>query len=364
MARPTLAEVARLAGVSPSTASLTFSGTGPVSAATRERVLAAAQELGFTGPDPLARSLRRGRSGVIGVVAHGELALHLRDPVGIRTIDGIADALDAHDRGMLLIRAGADPVAHWANVAPGVEEPVAPGPGLAAQAAMDAAIFLHGPDLDDPVVRALVARGVPVVLMESVAPDVSSVVVDDAKGLAELARRVRRAGHDRVAVVTLPWSWPARPGLRDDLEVALGAPRWTSERMAGLLAGGIEPVAVYETRGSLVEEGFEAAKALLALPEPPTAIMALSDLLAAGVVLAAREAGLRIPEDLSVTGFDGVDLPWLAPDVLESVEQPAVRKGQLASELAIAMSRGEEPRQVVLEVTPRPGTTLGPAPRR
>ncbi|WP_454301052.1 substrate-binding domain-containing protein [Salana multivorans] len=324
------------------------------------------RRLGFTGPDPLARSLRRGRSGVIGVVSRGDLALHFRDPVAIRMLDGIADALDAHNRGMLLIRAGADPVAEEAG---GDERgPVPGGPGgtggagLVARTAMDAAIFLHGPDPEDPVVLELVGRGVPVVLMESVAPGVSSVVVDDASGLADLARRVREAGHERVALVTLPWDGCPRSGLREDIDPTHAGPRWTSERVAGVLAGGIEPMAVYETQGSLVEEGFEAAKVLLALPEPPTAIMAFSDLLAAGVVLAAREAGLRIPEDLSVTGFDGVDLPWLAPDVLESVEQPAVRKGQLASELAIAMSRGEEPAQVELAVWPRPGTTLGPAP--
>lgn len=359
MTRATLADVARLAGVSPSTASLTFSGTGPVSAATRERVLAAAQELGFTGPDPLARSLRRGRCGVIGVVTRGDLALHFRDPVAIRMLDGISDALDAHDRGMLLARSGADPVTKEA----GHDRPSG-GAGLVARTAMDAAIFLHGPGADDPVVAELVARGVPVVLMEAVADGVSSVVVDDAAGLTDLARRVREAGHERVALITLPWGGPRRSGLRTAIDPALAGPRFTSERVAGVLAGGIEPVAVYETRGSLVEEGFEAAKELLALPEPPTAIMAFSDLLAAGVVLAAREAGLRIPEDLSVTGFDGVDLPWLAPDVIESVEQPAVRKGQIASELAIAMSRGEEPAQVRLAVWPRAGTTLGPAPTR
>lgn len=359
MSRPTLADVARLAGVSPSTASLTFSGAGPVSAATRERVLSAARELGFTGPDPVARSLRRGRSGVIGVVTRGDLALHFRDPVAIRMLDGIADALDAHDRGMLLIRAGADPATKDDDGARGA----APGgPGLVARTAMDAAIFVHGPESEDPVVVELVARGVPVVLVESVAPGISSVVVDDAAGVAELARRVRAAGHERVAVITLPWGRCARSGLRDDVDPALARPRWTSQRMAGVLAGGIEPIAVYETRGSLVEEGFEAAKVLLALPEPPTAIMAFSDLLAAGVVLAAREAGLRIPEDLSVTGFDGVDLPWLEPDVIESVEQPAVRKGQLASELAIALARGEAPAQAELGVWPRHGTTLGRAP--
>lgn len=350
MSRATLADVARLAGVSPSTVSLTFSGSGPVSAATRERVLTAAAELGYSGPDPLARSLRRGTSGVVGVITGGELAAHFRDPVAIRTLDGIADTLGAHDLGMLLIRVN--------NGGEGVD--------LATRAAMDAAIFLRSVDGADEILQALTRRGTPVVLMESALPGAASVTMTDEEGMAELGARVLALGHTRIAVVTLPWGRERRRGLRHGLDAAADAAtyRFTRDRMTGLARAGVRPTAVYETCGSLVEEGFEAAKALLDAPpnERPTAIIALSDLLAAGVVLAARELGLSIPHDLSVTGFDGVDLPWLAPDVIDSVEQPVARKGQLAGEMAVAMMRGEPPASVELGVWPRAGTTLGPVP--
>src|SRR3954468_19849994 len=92
-ARPTLAGVAARAGVSASTASLVFSGAGPVSAATRERVLAAAADLDYAGPDPTARSLRRGRSGVIGIVTEDRLAEAFHDPINLALLDGIGDAL-------------------------------------------------------------------------------------------------------------------------------------------------------------------------------------------------------------------------------------------------------------------------------
>ena len=94
--RPTLAEVAARAGVSGSTASLVFSGTGPVSASTRERVLAAAAELDYAGPDPTARSLRRGRSGVIGVVTEDSLAEAFRDPVNLALLDGLGAVSYTH----------------------------------------------------------------------------------------------------------------------------------------------------------------------------------------------------------------------------------------------------------------------------
>lgn len=350
MGRATLADVARLAGVSPSTVSLTYSGSGPVSASTRERVLQAAKELGYSGPDPLARSLRRGKSGVVGVLTGGALAGHFRDPVAIRTLDGIADALGAHDLGMLLIR-----VNHTGE-----------GAELAARTAMDAAIFLRSVDDTEEIVTSLRHRGVPVVLMESGLPGAASITMDNRGGMARLAQKVVAFGHERIALVTLPWERQRYKGVRSgsDATWKISPFSFTRERLRGIHDAGIEPVAIYETGGSLVEEGFDAAKVLLTAPERPTAILAMSDLLAAGVVLAARELGLRIPDDISVTGFDGLDLPWLAPDVIESVDQPVKRKGQLAGEAAVQLMRGEEPTSVRLEVWPRAGTTLGPPPSR
>lgn len=343
--RATLADVARLAGVSASTASLTFSGSGPVSPATRERVLAAAKELGFSGPDPLARSLRRGESGVVGVITN-ELVSSFRDPVTLRTLDGLADALGAHDLGMLLIRAGE----------------AGEGADLVRRAAMDAAVFLRPVGPGERVVDLLTDRGINVVLLESLFPGAASVQIADRTGMAELTARVRDLGHTRVAVVSLPWG-PGEPsGLRADAGPDENAFPFTLRRIAGIHDAGVVPTQVYVSRGSLVEEGFEAAKVLLQQDERPTAIMACSDLLAAGVLLAARELGLAVPRDLSITGFDGVDLPWLAPDVIDSVEQPATRKGQLGGEAAVALMAGGEPTRTELAVVQRPGTTLGPAP--
>ncbi|PFG18907.1 LacI family DNA-binding transcriptional regulator [Serinibacter salmoneus] len=345
MARATLADVARLAGVSPSTASLTFSGSGPVSPATRERVLAAAAELGYTGPDPLARSLRRGASGVVGVLTHGELASSFRDPVAVRVLDGIADALGAHDLGMLLIRASSS---HE-------------GAAIARRAAMDAAIVLSPTGGENPVVTALRERGLGVVLVEGEAPanapEVVVIGLADTSAMRTLGEAVRARGHERIALVTMAWDEDVPCGL---LPEGTNDPTYpfTARRLAGVLRAGIEPAHVYVTRGSLVEEGYEAAKALLAQAPRPTAIMAFSDLLAAGVVLAARELGLSVPGDVAVTGFDGVDLPWLAPDVVESMSQPALQKGKLAARAAIALLNDESADSVELEITARPGTTL------
>ena len=101
--RPTLRAVAQAAGVSTSTASLAYSGKGPVAPETVARVRAAAEQLGYAGPDPLASSLRHGRSGVVGVVVEGRLLHAFRDPFAVSVLDGLSQVLDEIPAGMLLI---------------------------------------------------------------------------------------------------------------------------------------------------------------------------------------------------------------------------------------------------------------------
>jgi DNA-binding LacI/PurR family transcriptional regulator len=124
------------------------------------------------------------------------------------------------------------------------------------------------------------------------------------------------------------------------------------------------PVPVVETASNAVAEGALAARALLDVPAArrPTAVLAQSDILAAGVLSAAAELGLRVPADVSVTGFDGADLHWLAPTVLTTVVQPTEAKGRAAAAAAMALVAGEPAPDVLLPVTLRLGTTSGPPP--
>ena len=177
--------------------------------------------------------------------------------------------------------------------------------------------------------------------------------------MTELTRHVLDLGHTRIATVTLPFNAERGDGLVDpdtrplDWEI-------TRRRLAGILDAGVRPVAVYETPASLVEHGRTAGLTLLGSPDRPTAVLAQSDLLAAGVVLAARELGLRVPQDVSVAGFDGIDLPWLAPDVLTSVRQPLAEKGRAAAREAVRLLAGEPADSIELPVELVVGTTTAP----
>src|SRR5690606_33774937 len=132
--------------------SLAFSGAGPVAASTRERVLAAARELGYAGPDPMARSLRRGRSGIVGAIIGERLLYAFRDPVAVGLLDGLAEELSSLSSGLLLVAGDA-------------HRPV-PLPEQVAQMPMDVVVFATCGGDDDPLLDHFIDRGVPVVAVD------------------------------------------------------------------------------------------------------------------------------------------------------------------------------------------------------
>ena len=344
--RTTLADVAAAAGVSVSTASLAFSGAGPIAESTRSRVMAAAEELGYAGPSALGRSLRSGRSGIVGVVIGDELRRSFRDPVSIQVLDGLVGCLGAQGLGVLLIPAGQE----------GALDP------LLQTASMDVAVLLWGAHSEDPTLAALARRGIPAILSEGPRTSGLPVIgIDDRAGTTALVEHLRGLGHHRFACVTLPFNGNRRCGPVDAARMSELDWAPTRHRLAGFEDSGMTAEQVVEASASLVESGREAGRVVLDVADPPTAVIAQSDLLAAGVLLAARDLGLRVPQDVSVAGFDGLDLSWLAPDVLTTVNQPLAGKGEALGEAVRQQLAGERPKDVVLPVTLRVGTTTGPA---
>ncbi|WP_100362942.1 LacI family DNA-binding transcriptional regulator [Diaminobutyricimonas aerilata] len=345
--RATLSDVARAAGVSASTASLAFSGTGPVAEATRQRVIDAAARLGYAGPDPRARSLRRGRSGVVAVVMEDSIADAFRDPVNIALLDGIADSLGVSGDGLLLLTDQGD------------------GTTSLATAPMDGVILVGCSTRLDESVAVLRRRGVPVVAIEADGLEGAVLIsLDNRDASRRAAEYVRDLGHERVAMVTLPLDDDRTRGPLTPEREAAATGYTSSGRIAGVRdvypdAGGIS------TAGSYREEGRIAGLALLDRPaaERPTAIIAQSDMLAAGVLRAALDLGLSVPEDLSIVGFDGVRVEGIAPHVLTTLAQPAVEKGRAAGSALIEAIEGGAPDAVAFTSELRIGTTTGPAPR-
>ncbi|AYY11474.1 LacI family DNA-binding transcriptional regulator [Actinobacteria bacterium YIM 96077] len=348
--RATLAEVAARAGVSPSTASLAFSGAGPVAEATRQRVLEAARELGYSGPDPMARSLRRRRSGIVAVLIGERLLYAFRDPVMVGLLDGLAEELTSLDSGLLLLSGEA--------------ELGGPSANQVKQMPMDVAIFAACGLNDDPLVDHFLEREIPVVAVDGpLRDDVAFLGIDDFGGARALARHLAELGHEKVATLTLPLRPDGRRGPVDQARREAIGFADTERRLAGVEEV-FGPIPAVEAAANLIEEAEEMAAHLLDTGERPTAILAQSDLLAVGAIRAAHARGLRVPEDLSVVGFDGIDTPWLGSQVLTTIEQPVVEKGRMAGRMVAELLAGRHPEDVKLAITTRIGATSAPPPPR
>lgn len=334
--RPTMADVAARAGVSLSTVSLSYSGAGPLSDDMRARVLKAAEELGYAGPSPQGRALRSGRSHIIGLVIHEKLQFALRDPLALRLMDALIGDLGEMGMGVLLLPSPA---------------PDATERSVLETAPMDAAVVTRVRDHDDPSLEILRRRGIPTAIMEGSAPGAASVAIDDTGATAQLIRHLVDLGHERIATVTLARGHETTTDIVERAAFEEQA-TWnaTRHRLTAFDVAGIEPCVIVETRASMVEEGIAAGHLVLGHESRPTAVVCQSDLLAGGVILAARELDMRVPHDVSVTGFDGLDLPWLAPHELTTVHQDGARKGHLLAECVRTLLEGGEPPVVDLDL--------------
>lgn len=291
--RPTRADVARLAEVSPAVVSYVLSGSHPVSAATRARVLAAIGSLGYRR-NATARALRRGRSDSVGLVLSDITNPHFM---------ALARAIEARltDRGHALLVAEQRPGDDSA-----VREMVARG--------VDALLLTTGgEDVEEAIPTILLDRSAPHPRFGTIGTDAGAATA------AAVAHLLDAHGHASVALVT-------GPGADGDGREA----GWrAAHRALGREPG---PVVVAEwTR----EGGYAAARALLEAPDRPTAMLGASDLIAIGVLRAALDLGLAVPGDLAVVSYDGTEEARFAASPLTTIEQPRDAMAALSVELLL-----------------------------
>ncbi|HSK27364.1 MAG TPA: LacI family DNA-binding transcriptional regulator [Jiangellales bacterium] len=350
----TLADVARVAGVSRSTASNAYNRPDQLSAAVRTRVLEAAASLGYAGPDPLARQLRTRRSGTVGVLVLERPGYAFSDPAAQLFLDGIAEGLGADTAGLLLL---------WGTAENG-------GPPVAAvrAAAVDGFVSYCLPG-DTPALDVVVQRGVPLVTVDgTVNRGEACVEVANHSGQAAVVRHLLGLGHRRLAVVSMPLRADGFFGLADRARLTTVTDPSSRDRLAAVrdevARAGLDPdaVPVAVARSSHPTDGHELAAMLLARHPRPTAIIALSDRLALGCIQAVRAAGLRVPEDVSVTGFDAIPEAYEAEPPLTTVAQDHGLKGRQAGQLIREMLDGLPARHAQVRTELVVGGSTGPPP--
>jgi DNA-binding LacI/PurR family transcriptional regulator len=354
-ARVTLKRIAEELGVTPMTVSNAYNRPGQLSPALRERVFDTARRLGYGGPDPTARGLRRGHTGAVGVIYDSRLSYAFGDAAAVAFLRGVSEATEDERLGLLLVPGSA------------AEERDAAVVG----AAIVDGFVVYSVAEDDPLVRAVLDRGLPTVVVDQPRmAGVPFVGIDDETAAGAAAAHLLALGHRRFGVVSFGLAHDGWKGFAALEMQRSSVYRVSRARLGGyakaLSAGEVQwpRVPVFECPGSSRSLGREAARALLLSPDRPTAVLATSDQLALGVIETATAAGLTVPQDLSVVGFDDVPEAASGRPPLTTVGQDHGQKGRLAGRLLIARLRGEptpSPDPVACRLVVRASTAPPPA---
>jgi len=316
--RPTIHDVAFRAGVSKSLVSLALRGSPKVSPESKARILAAAAELGYR-PNAAARSLADRRSQTIGV-----LILDLHNPVFAEILDGVQMEVRQHGFSTMLVSGGEDPVLEQQEIDSLLQFQIE-------------GLILISHRLSPTSLRAI-ATEVPTVIVtrdDISIPRMDTVSNDDITGAGLAVDHLVGLGHSRITCLN-----------GGDNPVSLARTKGYTEAMtrqghaahAHVIDGGFTDIAGY-------------AAATEALKLRPTALFVVNDIAAMGAIAAIEEAGMRVPEDVSVIGYDGIRLAGLRSVNLTTVAQPLGELGRLAASRLVARIAEPSSRAQHLRVT-------------
>ncbi|MEJ6555405.1 LacI family DNA-binding transcriptional regulator [Microbacterium esteraromaticum] len=355
-APPTISEVAIEAGVGRSTAARTLGGYGYVSPELRERVLAAADRIGYRA-NALARSMSTGVSHTIGVIV-----ADLANPFFGGVVRGISDA--AHERGSDTVVISTNEHLSEEVAATNVLIDKRVDGIIIASAAVDAASATHIEQARD--------HGIPVVLVDRAIPGLGldAVVIDNRAAARGAVERLIAAGHRRIGFVWGP-PVPERPRRRREMIDAAARSLWTDgERLQGYLDALDDEGIVFDADLVMVGEKTEAhalqeVGRMLAMTDPPTALFCTETDALTGSLRALREARLRVAADVSLIGFDDSSWATVMEPPLTMIEQPMLALGTRAAEVLFAAVEGQDSRGELHTLDTRliERESVAPAPR-
>jgi DNA-binding LacI/PurR family transcriptional regulator len=342
--RARIADVAREAGVSKTAVSFAFNSPDRLSPETASRILDVADSLGYR-PHPVARMLTQRQTHTIGVLTPQALSVIFSNPYFGAFSEGVA--LAAEHGGYAL---------HF----------ISPLHGSLARAMGRATVdgvVAVGLSAKHPEVEQIRAAGLPLVMVDSSAlPDQPGVQVNDEGGARAAAEHLLALGHRRILITGIE---PPEAGEINDIDSV------TARRLRGYQAAfaardlDLDPESVIVAPAT-IEGGISAMRRAWEDGLAPTAVLAMSDAMAIGVLRAARELGLRVPEDVSVVGFDDIDISQHTNPPLTTVHQPIRQKGESAVRLLLSVveRRDPTPEQLRLETRLVIRGSTGPAPRK
>ncbi len=314
---PTIHDVAKRLNLSITTVSRALDGYSDVAAETRQKVIETAQEMGYT-PTLAARQLRRKRTETIGYIMPTSKP-RFSDPFFSEFIAGLGDEANEHSFDLLVSVA-------------------APNQDMEVNAYQR---WVQGRRVDGIILSRMRTQDWRVQFMREnrfpftafgrtlIADDFPHIGVDGKSGVQQLMQHLVEQGHRRIAFITAPE------------EFTLQADRF-SGYLNGLAQAEIPYDPQYTISGDLTRDGgYRAAKILLGLPNPPTAIIGANDLTAIGVLTAAHELKINVGQDLAVAGFDGIDESNHTQPLLTTIKQPVYECARLLVRMLINLINGE-----------------------
>lgn len=317
----TTKSLAQALGISHTTVSNAWNNPEKLSTELRSRILSYAEEIGFKGPDKLARALRTGKSDTIGVIFNDSMSYVFIDPHDISLMRGIATQCEKLDKNLVLIPLRKRQQAEIAPITTLVD-----------------GYILNATHNNEAVIQQTLARQLPVVTLDFRLPQYSSVSIDNAGAMAEITRYLIGKGHRCFGIISFSASKNSR-GMRDLSQPVTGDNLVMVTRVNAcretFLAHDIAPAAcwLYETRHDEAH-GAQAAEALLAAHPDLTALICLSDRFALGAIHHCQQHGIAVPQQVAITGFDNLTLDTDGP-TLTTIAQDAAKKGEVAVELLL-----------------------------
>lgn len=312
--RVTIKDVAEKAGVSPATVSRVVGNYGYVSEKTRRKVLAVVEELGYR-PDSIARSLVTRATHTIGLVV-----TDITNPFFANLVRGVEAVTWKHRYTLILANTDED-VQREKSIIQTLQEK-----------RVDAFIVVPATSQTSPHLQEVISQGTPLVLVDRRVRDlaVDTVMVDNEDGAYRAVSHLIRLGHSRIGIVL------------DNLKITTNEERLAGYRQA-LLENGL-PVeeSLIQSCRFTQHSAYELVSNMLADHERPTALFTANNFMTIGAIQAIREAGLEIPQDIALVGFDDLEWNQVNAPYLTAVAQPVFEMGNIAAQHIIAQLKGEE----------------------
>ncbi|MGH0051763.1 MAG: LacI family DNA-binding transcriptional regulator [Sphaerochaetaceae bacterium] len=326
--RPTIKDIARESGYSKTAVSFAFNDPSRISEKACRQILETAERLGYI-PDPMARNFSLRRHLSIGFLLPQEIQYSLQNPYTQQVLLGIGSVCEKYGYTLTII--------------PPLNESVSEA---VRNAAVDGLITM-GMQVGMDIVSVMKTRLLPYMTIDGT-PDeqMPSVNIDDEKASYELMRTVLEAGHRKLCIISLGQDIFAEKATKKSLpQRRMGGFR----QALGEVGINLEDVPILISKPTL-EDGKQKGKEILGFQEFPTCVVSMSDIVAIGCIVSWNEAGLSVPEDISIAGFDNIDAASCIVPRLTTVEQPAQEKGRLAAEALFKIINKETLQSAHIEI--------------